>query len=161
MKITDKFVLFFTDKDMFSNFYKEDFEYKGHIFERSEQAFMWQKAIYFGDYEIANEILKSTHKHPKHAKALGRKVKNFDDKAWNKVRYSIMKDVVRHKVNQSQTIQTFIKQHKDKTFVEASPFDAIWGVKLSENNDKILDPSNWNGQNLLGKIYNELKMEVN
>lgn len=160
MKITDKFVLFFTDKDMFSNFYKEKFEYKGHVFERSEQAFMWQKALYFGDYEIANEILKSTHKHPKHAKALGRKVKNFDDVAWDKVRYSIMKDVVTNKVNQSQSIQNFIKQHKDKIFVEASPFDAIWGVKLSENDDKILDPSNWKGQNLLGEIYNEIKLTL-
>lgn len=160
MKITDKFVLFFKEKDMLSNFYKEKFEYKGHVFERSEQAFMWQKALYFGDYEIANAILKSTHKHPKHAKALGRKVKNFDDAAWDKVRYSIMKDVVTHKVNQSQKIQNFIKQHKDKIFVEASPFDAIWGVKLSENDDKILDPSNWKGQNLLGKIYNEIKLTL-
>ena len=161
MKITDKFVLFFTDKDMLSNFYKENFEYKGHTFERSEQAFMWQKAIYFGDYDIANEILKTTHKHPKHAKALGRKVKNFNDDAWNKVRYSIMKDVVTHKVNQSQAIQNFIKQHKDKIFVEASPFDAIWGVKMSENDPNIEDPTKWKGQNLLGEVYNELKKEIN
>lgn len=161
MKITDKFVLFFTDKDMLSNFYKENFEYKGHTFERSEQAFMWQKAIYFGDYDIANEILKTTHKHPKHAKALGRKVKNFNDDAWNKVRYSIMKDVVTHKVNQSKAIQNFIKQHKDKIFVEASPFDAIWGIKMSENDPNIEDPTKWKGQNLLGEVYNELKKEIN
>lgn len=70
-----------------------------------------------------------------------------------------MKEVVKDKISQFNKLKTFIKNNKNKTFVEASSYDSIWGVKISENDDKILDPSNWNGQNLLGKVYNELKKE--
>ena len=34
--------------------------------------------------------------------------------------------------------------------VEASPYDNIWGVKLSADNDDILYPEKWKGENLLG-----------
>lgn len=160
MKITNNFVLFFSKNDMMSNFYSKQFKHQKHIFSNSEQAFMWRKAIFFKDYEIAYQILTNA-KQPNYAKSLGRKVKNFNDATWDKVRYDIMKEVVRDKLNQFDDLKEFIKNNKDKTFVEASPFDAIWGVKLSENDEKILDPSNWKGQNLLGEVYNDLKMEVN
>lgn len=115
--------------------------------------------MFFKDYEIAHRILTKAHQ-PNYAKSLGQKVKNFDDEKWDKARYEIMKEIVKDKINQFDELKIFIKNNKDKTFVEASPYDSIWGVKLSENNDKILDPSNWKGQNLLGKVYNELKKEI-
>lgn len=158
MKITDKFVLFFSKNDMMSNFYPKQFKHQKHYFSNSEQAFMWRKAIFFKDYEIAHQILTKA-KHPNYAKSLGRKVKNYDDDQWSNIRYEIMKEIVKDKISQFDDLKEFIKSNKDKTFVEASPYDNIWGVKLSENDDKILDPSNWNGQNLLGKVYNELKKE--
>ena len=157
MKITNKFVLFFSKNDMMSNFYPKQFKHQKHIFSNSEQAFMWRKAMFFKDYEIAHRILTKAHQ-PNYAKSLGRKVKNFDNEQWDRVRYDIMKEVVKDKINQFDELQVFVRNNKDKIFVEASPFDAIWGVKLSENDDKILDPSNWNGRNLLGEIYNELKL---
>lgn len=159
MKITDKFVLFFSNNDMMSNFYPIQFKHQKYIFSNSEQAFMWRKAIFFKDYEIAHQILTKA-KNPNYAKSLGRKVKNYDDNQWSNIRYEIMKEVVKDKINQFDELKEFIKTNKDKTFVEASPFDAIWGVKLSENDDKILDPSNWKGQNLLGEVYNNLKEEI-
>lgn len=156
MKITDKFVLFFSNNDMMSNFYPIQFKHQKHIFSNSEQAFMWRKAMFFKDYEIAHRILNKAHQ-PNYAKSLGRKVKNYNDNQWNDVRYQIMKEIVKDKINQFDELKTLIKNNKDKTFVEASPYDNIWGVKLSENDAKILDSSNWKGQNLLGKVYNELK----
>ncbi len=42
---------------------------------------MVQKARCFGDEEIAKLMLETTD--PKEHKALGRKVKGFDDKVWN------------------------------------------------------------------------------
>lgn len=159
MKITNNFVLFFSKNDMLSNFYSKQFKHQKHIFSNSEQAFMWRKATFFKDYEIAHQILTKA-KQPNYAKSLGRKVKNFDNEKWDKVRYDIMKEVVKDKINQFNELKTFIENNKNKTFVEASPYDNIWGVKLSENDDKILDPSNWKGQNLLGEVYNELKKEI-
>lgn len=154
MKINkeNKMVLFFKGNDMCSNFYRYDFKYKNHTFNTSEQAFMWEKAMYFNDFEIANQILKTTH--PNQAKSLGRKVKNYDDREWNCIRFNIMRDVVFAKIEQLNELKQFLIKHKKYTFVEASPYDEIWGVKLSENNPKILDSKQWRGENLLGQVFN-------
>ena len=44
---------------------------------------MHMKAITFNDYESATKILKSQK--PRQQKALGRKVKNFDEEVWKNV----------------------------------------------------------------------------
>jgi len=33
----------------------------------------------------------------------------------------------------------------------------VWGVGLSEDDNKILDPKNWVGENLLGKILVDVR----
>jgi ribA/ribD-fused uncharacterized protein len=48
----------------------------------------------------------------------------------------------------------------DKILVEGNAKDNIWAVGLDWNDDRILDPSNWNGQNLLGKVLMELRTEL-
>ena len=59
-------------------------------------------------------------------------------------------DKRRDKFSQNPDLLTLIKTHSDKIFVEASPVDLIWGVGLHENDDLILDESNWTGLNKLG-----------
>jgi predicted NAD-dependent protein-ADP-ribosyltransferase YbiA (DUF1768 family) len=44
-----------------------------------------------------------------------------------------------------------------KTFVEASPIDGIWGIKMGIKEHGVLDERNWNGQNLLGKVLTEVR----
>ena len=44
-----------------------------------------------------------------------------------------------------------------KKFVEASPVDGIWGVRLGEADPLILDEKNWNGENRLGKVLDEVR----
>lgn len=43
---------------VFSNFYLIEFEYKGYTFACTEQAFMWEKAMYFKDYKIQEKKKK-------------------------------------------------------------------------------------------------------
>jgi hypothetical protein len=124
----------------------------GIEFSSSEQAFMYEKALYFKDNEIADLILKA--KTPKEAKALGRQVKNFNSEQWSDVCEDIMYNVVLAKFCQNEYLARLITREDllDKTFVEGSKYDFIWGCGIEWNNPKIDDESNWKGQNLLGNI---------
>lgn len=160
MRVTDKYIFFWGEFP--SNWYKCHFTVKhdGNDLEffNSEQYFMWMKAITFGDDETAEKILKKGH-NPKTAKALGREVKNYDDKKWNEIRYKVMVDANYFKYSQSEELKELLlnQEFNGKHFCEASPKDLIWGVGMGECDPLIDDEKNWKGQNLLGKALDEVR----
>ena len=147
MKVTETHVYFWGG--IYSNFFECNIEYDDHQFHSSEQLFMYLKALHFEDDDIAERIIESTS--PKEAKRLGRLIKNFDEHSWLQVREFCMNEAVTTKFNQNPLLKKQLLEHKGKTFVEASPYDCIWGVGLIENDPKILDETKWRGLNLLGK----------
>ena len=163
MKVTSKHILFWGEWP--SNWYRAEFDAEVLIdgkketkhFYNSEQYFMYMKAIVFGDYEVAEKILAT--KDPKKAKMLGRKVKNYDDKVWNDMRYKVMVDANKAKYSQNEDLKKLITsdEFKGKGYVEASPVDRIWGIGLGENDTLADDEKNWKGQNLLGKALDEVR----
>ena len=44
----------------------------------------------------------------------------------------------------------------DQGFVEGSPYDRIWGIGVHYK-DASDDESTWRGENLLGKVLNEVR----
>jgi len=163
MKVTSKHVLFWGEWP--SNWYPAEFDvevmingekHKKHFF-NSEQYFMYMKAIVFGDYDTAEKILET--KNPKKAKALGREVKNYDDKVWNEMRYKIMVDANKAKYGQNKELAALLtsEEFKGKGYTESSPLDKIWGTGLGENHPDSDDESKWPGQNLLGKALDEVR----
>ena len=48
----------------------------------------------------------------------------------------------------------------EKTFVEASPVDSIWGICLPMGTDEIDDERNWHGRNLLGKVITDVRRQI-
>ncbi|STZ03446.1 Swarming motility protein ybiA [Moraxella equi] len=114
----------------------------------AEHYMMAQKAKLFGDMAIFNEIIHA--KHPKQAKDLGRQVKNFDEKIWNKHRFDIVVQGNIAKFSQHSKLKAYLLGTGDSILVEASPIDGIWGVGLARDDDKIHHPLNWQGLNLLG-----------
>lgn len=159
VNITDKYVAFWGG--VFSNFYPCEIRVdtdKGEIvFKSSEQYFMWQKAMFFKDEEIAEQILEADS--PAEAKKLGRKVKNYDDAAWSKNRADAMYKAVLLKFKQNKDLKDIIlaDEFKDKGFVEGSPYDKIWGVGISWDDPLIADEKNWRGENLLGKTLDKVR----
>ena len=115
---------------------------------------MWLKAKHFDDKEI-EEALQDNYISPRTAKALGRKVKNFDDNVWKTKREAAMLTAITAKFNQNECFKEEILKLKGKILVEASPFDKIWGVGLKEDDPLILDEKNWKGENLLGKCLTQ------
>lgn len=157
MKYNNDFVFFFSGATPFSNFYKRAFSYKGYTLNYGEQAFMLEKALMFDPSKV-EAIVKATN--PADVKHLGRAVKNFDDKIWKARRYEIMKNVLRAKFSDAGLRQLLLSTG-NRTLVEASPYDRTWGIGLSTNDPKALNPNNWRGSNLLGKALMEIRTELN
>lgn len=162
MRISDKYVFFY--KDWLSNYQRTKFKYKiggvEHEFTSTEQAFMYVKALTFGDRHIADKILATNN--PNEARKLGRQVRNYDDKVWNEVRWLVFYNLNLCKYVQDEKLRNMLLDPKfdNKTFVEASPIDKIWGVGLDENNPLIDDEKNWRGTNYLGDILTKIRNKL-
>lgn len=152
-RITDKYVFFWGSE--LSNWYECKFRYKNLTFFNSEQAFMWEKAIFFGDMDTAALIMKTPA--PNQCKKLGRIVKNFNAEKWLEAGYKVMVDVNMAKFSQKLILKDVLLSTEDKIIVEASPYDTIWGIGLYHDDDRVLDEKNWKGMNLLGKALMEVR----
>lgn len=155
MRITDTHVYFYDG--IYSNWNRANFvdPITGNLFANSEQAFMWYKARFFFDDIAADAILAATH--PAEAKTLGREIRNFDATAWSLVSYGVMVYVCLLKFKQDIKLKAELLETGNKILVEASPFDKIWGVGLSADNDVILNEKSWRGTNLLGKALMDVR----
>lgn len=162
-KVRNGYVLFWNGP--FSNFdlVETGIIYKGERFPTSEHIFMWEKAAYFDDVATAAYILVHA-KHPYEAKSAGRGVKGYDEAKWEAVRFNLMYDACYAKFTQSRYHkEQLLKYGACGKFVEASPYDGVWGIKLDIDHKHAASPKHWKGRNLLGlvldRIYNEITMQ--
>lgn len=132
----------------YSNWFPQPFEYLGTTYNCSEQFMMEQKALLFGDREIANLVMEA--KHPDQQKRLGRQVKGFDKRVWEGAAVNLMAPALAAKFTSTDWLKKTILGSGNAIIVEASPVDQVWGVGLARNDPAILDEENWRGMNLLG-----------
>ena len=145
-------------KTCFSQWWKCKFIEDGNEYNCAEQYMMAKKAQLFKDIEIYNKIMNS--RYPKEIKALGRKIRNFDEDIWNKEKYSIVLNGNYAKFSQNEDLMKFLIGTKNRVIAEASPYDNIWGIKMSSDDPRIEDPVSWKGQNLLGFALMEVRDEL-
>ena len=136
----------------------EDFYTTADSYLCMEQYMMAAKAELFGDKEIRDQILKCSDQ--KQIKALGRKVRGFEQKVWDKFKYAIVLLGNWHKFSQNRELREFLLSTGDSVLVEASPYDAIWGIRLAASSPEAQDPMKWRGQNLLGFALMEVRDEL-
>ena len=162
IRVTDKHVFFWNGwpSNWHHSIFTAEYEGKEYEFHNSEQYFMFVKAKTFGDEEIAERIINEG-KDPKVAKALGREVKNYNDKVWNEKRYEVMLEANYLKYTKCPKLQEALlgERYKGKGFVEGSPYDRIWGIGIHKDAASD-DESTWKGQNLLGKVLDEVRDRI-
>lgn len=120
----------------------------------TEQWMMAEKARLFNDRDTESLILKA--KSPKEQKALGRQVKGFNEDVWNQHDMDIVENGNYAKFTQNMQLLKILLAGEGTTFVEASPYDKIWGIGLAANDPRATVRSQWKGQNKLGIVLTRL-----
>jgi ribA/ribD-fused uncharacterized protein len=154
--------LFFFGKDKpngwLSQFYPARFtDADGRTFTCCEQYMMHGKALLFGDKDVAALILACDK--PQKIKALGRKVKGFDDGEWAQHRFDIVRAGNGLKFRQNNDLRERLLATGDRELAEASPFDRIWGIGMGAEKAQNVAQAKW-GLNLLGKALMEVRSEL-
>ena len=156
--LTEEYYYFWETKHPFSQWHKCSFEVDNVEFSSAEQYMMYNKAILFDAFEIADRILKT--KNVRKQKKLGRQVENFELKKWNLNAPEIVYKGNKAKFTQNGEFKKLLLSTKGKTVVEASPDDFIWGTGLAETDLSCRSIMKWKGTNWLGIILTELREEL-
>ncbi len=131
-----------------SNWYLSDFVINGITFSSMEQYMMYEKAVLFGDNDVAAQILDTDNAGK--IKALGRAVVNYNDVIWNGMRQVIIYDGLMEKFCQNEELKKMLLDTEDAILAECAVQDRIWGIGCSMTDDKRFDIAQWEGENLLG-----------
>jgi ribA/ribD-fused uncharacterized protein len=131
-----------------SQWWPATFEIGDDVYSSAEQYMMAEKARLFGDDAARSAILATSD--PRKAKAIGRRVANFEAHIWEENRFSIVVRGNYAKFGQNGALRRYLLETGRRVLVEASPFDSIWGIGLRANDPKAEKPAEWAGLNLLG-----------
>lgn len=150
-----KMIFFFSPDHYLSQWYPCRFVIDDIEFTSTEQWMMYAKAMLFKDLDYANAILATSS--AKMQKNLGKKVTNFDDNIWNIHKKEIVFKGNFAKFSQNAELKTYLLSTKGKVLAEASPYDKIWGIGLSMDDEMRFNMTKWRGQNLLGEVLMQVR----
>ena len=145
-------------KGVFSQWHATAFMIDGHHFSTAEQWMMLSKARLFGDVEAAEAILATTD--PNAQKRFGQRVRGFQQDEWDRWKVSIVYQGNRAKFEQNEGAARQLRATGDAMLVEANPRDWIWGVGLGVDSPLVCSPSEWKGENLLGRILTKVRRDL-
>ena len=152
-----RYYFFWQKGSPFSQWHPCRYELNNVAYCCAEQGMMHGKAELFKDHEAAEKILSTND--PGLMKSLGRAVRSFDDKKWRQNRERIVYENSLAKFTQNPHLLESL-MNTEGLLVEASPYDRIWGIGLSEAKARNLPDEKWRGLNLLGKILTQVRDEI-
>lgn len=151
----EKYEYFWQKHSVFSQWYPCTFVVGDKTYNCAEQYMMHQKAEIMGDEDSAEIIMALNN--PKEIKRQGRHVKNFNQDTWESCCEAIVERGNIAKFSQNEELKQNLLLTYPKTLVEASPYDQIWGIGLSEDDPKAWNKLTWRGKNLLGEILTTVR----
>jgi ribA/ribD-fused uncharacterized protein len=127
----------------FSNFSSFAIQWKNRLWPTSEHAY---QAAHF--FETAPRLVDKIHKEKSAHEAFKLARANTDKFAadWDQRKFSIMEDILRHKLKQHSYVCYKLKQTGRRLIVEDSFRDAVWGRGPKKN-----------GRNELGKLWMKIR----
>ena len=135
-------------KHVLSQWWPATFSIDDQLYPTAEHYMMAQKAKLFGDEVTYLDILSAAG--PAEAKALGRRVKGFNEEVWAAHRFQIAVRGNTAKFGQNASLEDWLIGTGNVVLAEASPVDRIWGIGLAADDKRASDPQTWRGLNLLG-----------
>lgn len=132
----------------FSQWWRGEFTVGGVRYVTAEQFMMAEKARLFGDAEVLEEVLREAD--PAKVKALGRKVRGYDELRWEGRRFDAVTEGSIAKFSATQALRGWLLATGEQVLVEAAPGDRIWGIGLGREDPLVREPAKWQGRNLLG-----------
>lgn len=139
--------VFFYEQDFYvlSNFSSFMIEWKGILFPTSETAYHWEK---FPEHEdLRNQIINAKSAHE--AFKIAEKNKDLGRFDWDHVKVDIMRNILKAKVNQHEYVYRKLLETGNRELIEDSWRDDFWGWGLNQD-----------GQNMLGKLWMEIREEL-
>ena len=139
--------VFFYEQDFYvlSNFSAFTLQWFGCVFQTSEAAYHYEK--FPTRHDIGADILHAPSAHEAFKIAERNKPHRRPD--WDEVKVSIMRDILRAKSDQHEYVRRKLLATGDRTLIENSWRDDFWG--WGPNRD---------GQNMLGKLWMELRGDL-
>jgi len=113
------------------------------------------KAKEFDDKETLEKMMKSPT--TKAVKALGKKVRNFEDTKWNEACLKHLSKGLRAKFTKFPELRKLLLETNDKVLGYADPRNIILGIGCAQGTPKSLTSSKWRGNNEMGKALMELR----
>lgn len=141
--------VFFYEQDFYvlSNFSAFQLIWRGQQFPTSEHAYQWAKFIEGADPVVAYRIFHAPSAHQAFKLAEQHKERRRHD--WDAVKVDVMREILRAKVQQHEYVRRKLLATGDRELIEDSWRDAYWG--WGPNRD---------GQNMLGKLWMEVRAEI-
>uniref|UniRef100_A0A1I8B6R6 DUF1768 domain-containing protein n=1 Tax=Meloidogyne hapla TaxID=6305 RepID=A0A1I8B6R6_MELHA len=109
----------------FDNRFRVHFTLLGRTFSSIEQYFIWQKARFFGDLEIATEVMIIDN--PLTIRRIGKRIRGYNQEEWNSVRNKL-------------------RATGDGLITQASASELHWSNGVSPKSARLKDPSQWEGE---------------
>jgi ribA/ribD-fused uncharacterized protein len=144
--------VFFYEQDFYvlSNFSAFTLMWRGFRFDTSEAAYHFEKFDYDENphaYPVAQDIRSAPSAHEAFKIAERNKAHRRED--WDAVKVDIMRDILRAKVAQHEYVRRKLLATGERELIEDSWRDDFWG--WGPNRD---------GQNMLGKLWMEIRAEL-
>lgn len=139
--------VFFYENDFYilSNFSAFNLRWRGLTFPTSEHAYHWEK--FRGNPIVQDYILGSNSAHE--AFRIAQEYKPSRRKDWENVKVMIMKEILREKMYQHEYVKRKLLVTGSRELIEDSWRDDFWGWG-----------GNKNGENIMGKLWMELRSEL-